>query len=149
MSTVSDQVLDTVADGSYHAPHDVLGPHQQADGSWVIRARRPLAKTVTAVTSDGRSMPLTHVRGGVWEGATDTQPTAYELVATYDDGTEFRSDDPYRHLPTLGEVDQYLIGEGRHEQLWDVLGAHVHHYTGVTGVSVSYTHLTLPTNREV
>ena len=28
MSTVSDQVLDTVADGSYHAPHDVLGPHR-------------------------------------------------------------------------------------------------------------------------
>ena len=26
---------------------------------------------------------------------------------------------------TLGEVDLYLIGEGRHEKLWEVLGAHV------------------------
>ena len=26
---------------------------------------------------------------------------------------------------TLGEVDLYLIGEGRHEKLWQVLGAHV------------------------
>ena len=26
---------------------------------------------------------------------------------------------------TLGEVDLYLIGEGRHEQLWKALGAHV------------------------
>ncbi len=26
---------------------------------------------------------------------------------------------------TLGEVDLYLIGEGRHEELWKVLGAHV------------------------
>ena len=26
---------------------------------------------------------------------------------------------------TLGEVDLYLIGEGRHERLWEVLGAHV------------------------
>lgn len=26
---------------------------------------------------------------------------------------------------TLGELDLYLIGEGRHERLWDVLGAHV------------------------
>ena len=26
---------------------------------------------------------------------------------------------------TLGEIDLYLIGEGRHEQLWEVLGAHV------------------------
>jgi len=27
--------------------------------------------------------------------------------------------------PLLGEVDLHLIGEGRHERLWDVLGAHV------------------------
>ncbi len=26
---------------------------------------------------------------------------------------------------TLGEMDLYLIGEGRHERLWEVLGAHV------------------------
>ena len=26
------------------------------------------------------------------------------------------NDDPYRHWPTLGEVDLYLIGEGRHEK---------------------------------
>jgi 1,4-alpha-glucan branching enzyme len=35
------------------------------------------------------------------------------------------ADDPYRHLPTLGEVDLHLIGEGRHEALWTVLGARV------------------------
>ncbi len=27
--------------------------------------------------------------------------------------------------PTIGEMDVHLINEGRHEQLWDVLGAHV------------------------
>jgi 1,4-alpha-glucan branching enzyme len=32
-------------------------------------------------------------------------------------------DDPYRHLPTLGELDLHLIAEGRHEQLWRVLGS--------------------------
>ena len=32
-------------------------------------------------------------------------------------------DDPYRHPPTLGELDLHLIGEGRHERLWTVLGA--------------------------
>ena len=26
---------------------------------------------------------------------------------------------------TLGELDFYLIAEGRHEKLWEVLGAHV------------------------
>jgi 1,4-alpha-glucan branching enzyme len=28
-------------------------------------------------------------------------------------------------MPPLGELDLYLIGEGRHEKLWEALGAHV------------------------
>ena len=35
----------------------------------------------------------------------------------------------------LGEIDLHLIAEGRHEQLWDVLGAHVRTSNGVTGTS--------------
>lgn len=135
MSDISDQVLDTVATGSYHAPHDILGPHRRADGSWVIRARRPMASSVTAVADDGTEIPLEHVRAGIWEGQSPTQPRAYELVATYEGGADYRVDDPYRHLPTLGDVDRHLIAEGRHEQLWQALGAHVRHYDAVSGVS--------------
>ena len=135
MSAVSDEILDTVATGSYHAPHDVLGPHRLPDGTWVIRTRRPLARTVTAELDDGTAVTLAHVRSGIWEGTTPHQPRAYEIVATYDGAPDFRADDPYRHLPSLGELDQYLIGEGRHEELWRVLGAHVRHYDGVSGVS--------------
>jgi 1,4-alpha-glucan branching enzyme len=43
---------------------------------------------------------------------------------------ELLVDDPYRHLPTLGEIDLHLIGEGRHEELWRVLGAHIREYPG-------------------
>jgi 1,4-alpha-glucan branching enzyme len=43
-------------------------------------------------------------------------------------------DDPYRWLPTLGELDLHLLGEGRHERLWDVLGAHVRSYETPEGV---------------
>ena len=135
MSAVSDEILDTVSTGSYHAPHDVLGPHRLPDGTWVIRTRRPMARTVTAELDDGTAVTLAHVRSGVWEGTTPHQPRAYEIVATYDGAPDFRADDPYRHLPSLGEMDQYLIGEGRHEELWRVLGAHVRHYDGVSGVS--------------
>ncbi len=137
MSEISPEVLDAVASGSYYAPHDVLGPHRVADGTWVIRARRPMASAVRAIVSDGTEVALTHVRSGIWEGACATQPAAYELLATYDGAPDFRVDDPYRHLPTLGEMDQHLIGEGRHEELWNALGAHVHHFDGVSGVSFS------------
>ena len=46
-----------------------------------------------------------------------------------------RVDDPYRHLPTLGELDLHLIGEGRHEKLWTVLGAQPRG-TGVSAFAV-------------
>jgi len=36
-------------------------------------------------------------------------------------------------MPTLGEMDTYLISEGRHEELWEVLGAHVKRYDGPMG----------------
>ncbi len=135
MITPTDQVLDTVATGSYHAPHDVLGLHEDGDGGWLIRARRPLARTVTAVTGGGDRIELSHLRAGIWQGGTASRPDSYELVTTYDEGPEFTADDPYRHLPTLGEVDMHLIREGRHEQLWRVLGSRLQHFDAITGVS--------------
>jgi len=134
MTRPDDSILDAVGAGAYHAPHDVLGPHQEGD-EWVIRARRPFAQTVTAVLADGARVELRHVRAGVWEGEATAQPTAYDIVATYEGAPDYRVDDPYRHLPTVGEVDLHLIREGRHEQLWKVLGAHVRHYDALSGVS--------------
>ena len=57
----------------------------------------------------------------------------YRLEVTYEDARAVTVDDPYRYLPTVGEVDLHLIGEGRHETLWDVLGAHVQHYKSSLG----------------
>ncbi|MFS0884441.1 1,4-alpha-glucan branching protein GlgB [Aeromicrobium sp. 179-A 4D2 NHS] len=35
--------------------------------------------------------------------------------------------------PSVGDLDLHLIGEGRHERLWEVLGAHVTTYEGEDG----------------
>ena len=43
--------------------------------------------------------------------------------------------DPYAFAPTLGEIDLYLAGEGRHEELYEKLGAHVTEIDGATGVA--------------
>ena len=37
--------------------------------------------------------------------------------------------------PTLGELDLYLFGEGRHELIYEKLGAHLTTHEGVEGVS--------------
>ena len=98
----------------------------------VIRALRPGAEQVVAVVGTQR-VELTHRVFGIWEG-TAAAGGEYSLDVTYD-GTTYPADDPYRFLPTLGEVDLHLIGEGRHERLWEVLGAHVQVHQGVTGVA--------------
>ena len=42
----------------------------------------------------------------------------------------FTIDDPYAFAPTLGELDLHLIGEGRHEEIYEKLGAHVREHDG-------------------
>jgi 1,4-alpha-glucan branching enzyme len=124
---VSRETIDAIVAGVHHDPHAVLGAHPGAGGV-TIRALRPLAQSVAVVLPDGRRVPMTHVHEGVFsarlpEAATGEVPD-YRLAVTYAEGPETISDDPYRHLPTLGEMDMYLIAEGRHEELWRVLGAH-------------------------
>ncbi|WP_136585470.1 1,4-alpha-glucan branching protein GlgB [Microbacterium hydrothermale] len=133
MTSLSPEILDAVAHGAHHDPHSVLGVHETADG-WVIRSRRPLAATVVAELADGTSVALEHVRGGIWEAPVATHPGAYVVRASYD-GSEHASDDGYRHAPSIGELDLHLISEGRHEELWRVLGAHVRELDGSSGTA--------------
>ena len=134
---VASADLDDLVDGSHPDPHTILGPHLGASGV-TIRVLRPHADDVTVIT-DTVTLPLTHEHRGVWVGvlAADAVPD-YRLDVTYT-GEVIPGDDPYRFLPTLGELDLHLISEGRHEELWRVLGAHVHTYPSpfgdVTGVS--------------
>jgi 1,4-alpha-glucan branching enzyme len=120
-------------DGGCHDPHALLGAHVlDGDAGLVVRVLRPFADAVTVVTADQR-YPLDHSGDGLFTGVLPLPAIPdYRLEVVYGE-TVLRTDDPYRHLPTLGEVDLHLIGEGRHEQLWQVLGAHVRSFDGPLG----------------
>lgn len=136
---VDNEVLDAVSNGWYHAPHDVLGPHLH-DGALTIRTIRRLADEVFIETKDGRT-PAEHEHNGVWRAVLETDSVPdYRIVAVYG-GIEDTTDHPYRFLPTVGEMDMYLFSEGRHERLWDLLGAHVRSFDGELGrtVGTSFT----------
>jgi 1,4-alpha-glucan branching enzyme len=130
-----EHVLDVVASGSHHDPHGVLGLHEAADGTWLIRVRRPLASSVSALLADGSAVAFAHLRGGIWQARSAEHPGRYTIAATYDDGSQYTADDPYRHAPSIGELDLHLIAEGRHEELWRALGAHVRTLDGSPGVA--------------
>ncbi len=129
--------IERVVAGHHHDPHSVLGAHAGPDGV-IVRALRPMAKTVTLVLEDGRRFPMEHVHQGVFAVTLpDEKVPEYRIATSYSgsQGEETVLDDPYRYLPTLGEFDLYLIGEGRHEELWRVLGAHVREVGPTTGTS--------------
>ncbi len=123
---VPREEVDQIIRGEHGHPHDVLGPHV-VDGQVVVRTYKPLATAVVVRHAGGES-PMEHAHDGVWTVRL-TQPDVpdYRLEVTYGDFTTV-VDDPYRFLPTLGEIDLHLLNEGRHEELWCVLGARVHHY---------------------
>jgi 1,4-alpha-glucan branching enzyme len=130
--------LDQLVAGAHSQPHAILGAHPVGDGKTVVRTLRPDA-TAVDVLIDSRRVALERIHpGGVFAGVLDSDPTDYRLDVRYGDEAH-AVDDPYRWLPTLGELDLHLVSEGRHEQLWDVLGAHVREYStppgAVTGTS--------------
>ncbi len=127
--------LELLITGGHGHPHAVLGPHVH-EGAVTVRVLKPLASSVTVV-SDGTETPLTHEHGGIWVGVLPVAEVPdYRIQVAYDGAPATTYDDPFRFLPTLGETDLHLINEGRHEQLWEVLGSHVHHYdANVSGAS--------------
>ena len=112
--------MDSLIIGDAHDPHATLGAHPHSAGT-TIRTLRRGAGDVSIVV-DGKSYPTERVHiEGIFAAELPGVVSDYRVDV---DGRVV--DDPYRHLPTLGELDLHLIREGRHERLWDVMGAHAH-----------------------
>ena len=118
-------------------PHRVLGIHPTAKGL-VIRAYRPDATAISALPDGGKAaIPLRPQGQGLFEAEIpgSKTPFSYLLEVRYPHGPAYRLRDPYSFLPTIGDLDLHLAGEGRHLRLWEKLGAHPVHHGGTAGVS--------------
>lgn len=135
LGTADTDELVRILAGTHHDPHHFLGAHPEPGGTTLIRVLRPDARAVT-VLCDGERHPLAaREPAGFFEGRVrQATPGRYRLEVAYDTG-HYETEDPYRFLPTLGELDLHLIGEGRHERLWEVLGSHLRDVDGVPGAS--------------
>jgi 1,4-alpha-glucan branching enzyme len=118
-------------------PHRLLGAHP-CNGGVVVRAFRPAAERILARPDGGEPISLEQRHpAGLFEGTLDDAklPLRYELEVSYPDGNTFTLLDPYSFPPTMGELDVHLAAEGRHEDIYERLGAHVRDMEGVTGTS--------------
>ncbi|MDX6639678.1 MAG: 1,4-alpha-glucan branching enzyme [Solirubrobacteraceae bacterium] len=113
-----------------------LGAHQE-NGHVVLRAYRPAADRVVAHLEKGKPVELKATGEGMFEAVVKgaRMPLRYELEIEYPDGNTFTMRDPYSFEPTIGDLDLHLAGEGRHEELYERLGAHVREIDGATGVA--------------
>ncbi|MGH7899050.1 MAG: 1,4-alpha-glucan branching enzyme, partial [Candidatus Binatia bacterium] len=126
--------------GEHSSPHSILGLHPTTvDGKSgsVLRAFHPDAARVECGLPDGGWIALEHEGGGLFRAFLPavTPPRDYRLRFHFADGNVWERRDPYRFLPTLGDLDLHLLGEGNHRRLWDHLGSHLRRIEGVDGVS--------------
>ena len=139
---VSAAELEALVAVRHSAPHELLGMHKLGDRKGlVVRAYLPHAARVEAVPVHESGKPTIHLHrihdSGLFEGTTDRAHDvfAYDLVTSWPDGTQSRSRDPYSFLPSVGESDLYLFGQGNERRIYDKLGAHLRAPDGVHGTS--------------
>jgi 1,4-alpha-glucan branching enzyme len=134
---VATAQLEAIVKREHGDPHSILGAHPDGDGV-VLRVLRPGARAVAAQFDDGPDVELEEIHpGGVFESAVPGAelPLSYRLEVDYGEGGSFTIEDPYRFTPTIGDFDLHLIGEGRHEELYERLGSHVIEHEGVSGTA--------------
>jgi 1,4-alpha-glucan branching enzyme len=131
-TTLDRGAAEAIAGGWHGDPFAVLGPQKRGKG-WEITGFVPGADRLWVVTGK------TEVEAVAYPGIPGLFTHQMAKKATYGfraegHGNTWEFDDPFRFGPVLGEMDEYLLGEGTHRRLWQVLGAHPITHEGVEGV---------------
>ncbi|HEV7924463.1 MAG TPA: 1,4-alpha-glucan branching protein GlgB [Verrucomicrobiae bacterium] len=138
---LTNQEADSLLEVRHSSPHTLLGMHALGDGTGlVVRALHPHAVEIEAVPVHEKSKPsvkLKQVKPGLFEGITKEAKSvyAYDLFITLDNGTKIQTRDPYSFLPTLGDTDLYLFGQGNEHRIYEKLGAQLRTIDSVEGTS--------------
>ncbi len=125
--------IDAILDARCGDPFAILGLHETREG-FTLRVFAPGAETLEALTPEGGLIAgLERIRPeGLFEELIASTRFAYRLRARAGDRVwEFL--DPYGFGPALGPLDDHLLVEGEHHQLYRRLGAHVAQHEGAAG----------------
>ena len=134
----SSQMLQQLLAGHCADPFSILGMHQTSKGL-VVRALLPDATSVQVLdrktTRMVAQLDLIDERG-FFTGLLPRRknPFDYLLNVAWNDHQQI-IEDPYRFGPLLGEVDNWLLTEGKHLRPYESLGAHPTHLADISGVS--------------
>jgi 1,4-alpha-glucan branching enzyme len=136
--------LDRLKNGTHHEPHAFLGAHQLSEDVTIIRAFLPTAEQVNIESRCGsiktrmQRIPHTDFFVALLDKKQKlTFGQHYLLHWQENDGLWHGSPSAYSFLPTIGEIDLHLFAEGRHWNLYQVMGANVACVDGIDGVKFS------------
>ncbi|PZX17538.1 1,4-alpha-glucan branching enzyme [Palleronia aestuarii] len=118
-------------EGRHLDPFAVLGPHH-ADGVRYVTCFDPGAERMMAMTESG-SHPLERVVEGAAVFSGEVPGDGHYWLKGIANGSEWEFEDAFRFDTVIGELDEYLLGEGTHQRIWTVLGAHVLQHEGQYG----------------
>ena len=131
--------IEAILRGQHGNAFSVLGLHGEEGGAPAIRVFAPDAARVTVLDRETGTelaeLERIHPEGLFSGKAADRRGRfAYRLRLTAG-SKSWEREDPYAFGPVLGEIDEYLIAEGRHEELYTRLGAHPMTHEGVDGTA--------------
>ncbi len=126
-------------------PFAILGPHsfETPEGRrWVVRFFQPRATEGQILLNDhANPIPAKKLRPeGFFEATLSAvsefppAPSSYRILCRTEHGDVLEGHDPYAFPFLLSEFDLYLMGEGRHYDTYEKLGAHIKSVDGISGV---------------
>jgi 1,4-alpha-glucan branching enzyme len=139
-----DPQVDSLLNGRNSDPFALLGPHQASPPgrAWAVRFFLPWAESA-AVRLAGKHRPIEARRlrpEGFFEALVPDAPPdglragSYRILYRAEFGNEFTIHDPYAFPYLLSDLDLHLMGEGKHYDTYEKLGAHLRTVEGVRGV---------------
>lgn len=135
MTRPDEATCEAIVRGRLTDPFATLGQHGTPPAITVFA---PDASEVTVLDPKSKSlgtMEKIHDEG-VYHLAfpKKRKPFSYRLKCRAG-AHEWERQDPYCFGPFLGEMDEYLLAEGRHEELWTCLGSHPKTHEGAEGTA--------------
>ncbi len=139
--------LDSVGallENRHENPFELLGPHEvehEGRKAVAVRAFLPNSSQVwVAHQRHAERQPMRRIHPSglyeaicAWPGADGL--SQYELHIEDSRGQQMTMHDPYAFPPLLTDLDLHLLGEGRHWQSYEKMGAHPRVVEGVAGVN--------------
>ena len=137
--------MNALVAGRNSDPFGVLGPQPietPAGRRWLVRILQPRAVEAHLLWGgETAPLPMKKIRPeGVYEvelplvSDLAPAPSSYRIRCRMDYGAVVEGHDAYAFPYLLSEFDLYLMGEGRHYDTYDKLGAHIKTVDGVSGV---------------